>query len=372
MTDRSAELIVIAERASGLADREGELDAAPLEALRAAAEDVGRSWSQSNLGYQANVYYRNYQVPPPGAMFSREWGFQGKFQGTTGDWEIHQAEQVMAHIEESAGHPDLNGPRAQSDAIRPEVEDLIQRARSVAAKIPAPHDDYVKGHVEQLQHVTLPDVGLLARVQMHGVTGQIMTRDVQALEGGAQAAGHQIALANVMYIKSPYEVARSLAKACERLGRHLEGEDPLAQKTVVQLGSKVFIGHGGASAEYLKLGVWLGGLGLEWEVFDRKPTAGMSTKERLLEMLNNAQIAFLLMTPEDEDAEGKMNARANVIHEVGLFQGRLGWMKAIILLEEGCEEFSNIEGVGQIRYPKRNIKAAFEEIREVLQREGVL
>jgi hypothetical protein len=47
-------------------------------------------------------------------------------------------------------------------------------------------------------------------------------------------------------------------------------------------------------------------------------------------------------------------------------------MKAIILLEEGCEEFSNIEGIGQIRYPKGNIKAAFEEIREVLQREGVL
>lgn len=372
MTDRAAEFIAIAERASALADRESELDTAPLDALEAAAEDVGRSWSQSNLGYQANVYYQNYQVPPPGAMFSREWGFQGMFQGTTGDWEILQAEQVTTYIEEKAGHPDLSAPRAQSDEIRPEVEDLIQRARSVAAKIPAPHDDYVKQHVEQLQHITLPDVGLLARVQMRGVTGQIMTRDAQAIEGGAQAAGHQIAIANVMHIKSPYEVARGLAKVCERLGGHLEGEGPLAEKAVIQLGSKVFIGHGGGSAEYLKLGVWLGNLGLDWEVFDRKPTAGMSTKERLLEMLDSAQIAFLLMTPEDEDAEGKMNARANVIHEVGLFQGRLGWMKAIILLEEGCEEFSNIEGVGQVRYPKGNIKAAFEEIREVLQREGVL
>lgn len=372
MTDRSAEFIAIAERASALAEREAELDAGPLDALEAAAEDVQRSWSQSNLGYQANVYYRNYQVPPPGAMFSREWGFQGMFQGTTGDWEVHQAEAVTAYIEKKAGRPDLSAPRAQSDAIRPEVEDLIQRARSASAKIPAPHDGYVKDHVEQLQHIALPDVGLLARVQMRGVTGQIMTRDAQAIEGGAQAAGHQIAIANVMHIKSPYAIARSLAKVCERLGRHLEGDDTLAEKAVIQLGSKVFIGHGGASAEYLKLGVWLGDLGLDWEVFDRKPTAGMSTKERLLEMLNNAQIAFLLMTPEDEDAEGEMNARANVIHEVGLFQGRLGWMKAIILLEEGCEEFSNIEGVGQIRYPKGSIKAAFEEIREVLQREGVL
>ncbi len=91
-----------------------------------------------------------------------------------------------------------------------------------------------------------------------------------------------------------------------------------------------------------------------------------------MEMLDNAQIAFLLMTPEDEAADGKVNARANVIHEVGLFQGRLGWMKAIVLLEDGCEEFSNIEGIGQIRYPKGNINAAFDEIREVLEREGVL
>lgn len=372
MIDRSAEFIAIAEQAYAIAEREAGLDTGPLDALEAAAETIGRSWSKSNLGYQANVYYKDFQVPPPGAMFSREWGFLGMFQGTTGEWEIRQVDEVTAEIEERAGKPDLSGSRKQSDSVRSEVEDLIQRARSVAAKVPTPYDEYVKESIEQLQHIKLPDVGLLARLQTHGVTGQIITRDAQAAEGGAQPAGHQIALANVLHIKSPYLVAKELATVCERLGRHLEGDEPTADKTVIQLGSKVFIGHGGASSEYLKLGIWLGDQGLEWEVFDRKPTAGMSTKERLIEMLDNAQIAFLLMTPEDEDAEGKTVARANVIHEVGLFQGRLGWMKAIVLLEEGCEEFSNIEGVGQIRYPKGNVNAAFDEIRQVLRREGVL
>jgi predicted nucleotide-binding protein len=42
----------------------------------------------------------------------------------------------------------------------------------------------------------------------------------------------------------------------------------------------------------------------------------------------------------------------NVVHEAGLFQGRLGFERAIILLEEGCKSFSNIEGLGQIRFPK--------------------
>jgi Predicted nucleotide-binding protein containing TIR-like domain len=48
------------------------------------------------------------------------------------------------------------------------------------------------------------------------------------------------------------------------------------------------------------------------------------------------------MTAEDEKPYGKLRARLNVIHEAGLFQGRLGFNKAIVLLEDGCEEFSNI------------------------------
>ena len=64
-----------------------------------------------------------------------------------------------------------------------------------------------------------------------------------------------------------------------------------------------------------------------------------------------------------------MHARMNVIHEVGLFQGRLGFERASIMLEDGCEEFSNVQGLGQIRFPKGNIKAAFEEVRAVIERE---
>lgn len=78
------------------------------------------------------------------------------------------------------------------------------------------------------------------------------------------------------------------------------------------------------------------------------------------------------MTAEDEQADFKLHARMNVIHEVGLFQGKLGLKKAIILLEEGCEKFSNLHGIVEIRFPKGDIRATFEEIRGVLEREGML
>ena len=42
------------------------------------------------------------------------------------------------------------------------------------------------------------------------------------------------------------------------------------------------------------------------------------------------------------------------------------------MLEEGCEEFSNIEGLGQIRFPKNNIRAAFHDVQLVLEREGLV
>ena len=95
---------------------------------------------------------------------------------------------------------------------------------------------------------------------------------------------------------------------------------------------------------------------LPWDEFNRIAVAGIPNTVRLSTMLDAAAIAFLVLTAEDERADkGKLQARMNVVHEAGLFQGRLGFTRAIILLEEGCEEFSNIEGLGQIRYFPRTI-----------------
>jgi predicted nucleotide-binding protein len=76
--------------------------------------------------------------------------------------------------------------------------------------------------------------------------------------------------------------------------------------------------------------------------------AGITNITRLSQMLDDAAIAFLVMTSEDEQADGKMRARENVVHEAGLFQGKLGFTKAIVLLEEGCEEFSALHNENMI------------------------
>ena len=97
--------------------------------------------------------------------------------------------------------------------------------------------------------------------------------------------------------------------------------------------------------------------------------AGHTIRDILDEMLEKSSIAFLVMTAEDEDSAGKMHARENVIHELGLFQGRLGFPRAIALIEESTNEFSNIHGIQQIRFSKGNIKESFGDVVATIKRE---
>ncbi len=139
----------------------------------------------------------------------------------------------------------------------------------------------------------------------------------------------------------------------------------------VTAGVNVFIGHG-RSKEWLALKDFIANrMRLLVDEFNQVPVAGVASTERLSTMLDAAAIAFLVLTAEDETGDGELQARMNVVHEVGLFQGRLGFSKAIVMLEEGCREFSNIAGLGQIRFPKNDIAAKFHEVERVLEREGL-
>lgn len=135
---------------------------------------------------------------------------------------------------------------------------------------------------------------------------------------------------------------------------------------------RIFIGHG-HSLQWMKLQQFLTDtLGLQCDEFEAIPPAGKTIVRRLQEMLDAACFAFLVFTAEEERADGSLHARDNVVHEAGLFQGRLGFERAIIVLEEECAEFSNVQGLVEIRFPRNNIGACFEEVRRVLLRERIL
>jgi predicted nucleotide-binding protein len=78
------------------------------------------------------------------------------------------------------------------------------------------------------------------------------------------------------------------------------------------------------------------------------------------------------MTAEDEYADGTLHARENVIHEIGLFQAKLGAERAIVMLEGGCSRFSNLDGLTTINFPRGDLLARSEDIRRVMHRERAL
>ena len=104
------------------------------------------------------------------------------------------------------------------------------------------------------------------------------------------------------------------------------------------------------------------------EAYESGARAGHSVRDILQEMLDKSSFALLVITAEDETAEGNMRARQNVVHELGLFQGRLGFSKAVAIVEEGVELSSNMEAIQQIRFPSGRIRETFGEVVATLER----
>jgi len=132
----------------------------------------------------------------------------------------------------------------------------------------------------------------------------------------------------------------------------------------------IFIGHG-RSKLWARLKVFLQDeLNLATVTYESEPRTGESIVPILEKMLDQSTFAVLVLTAEDETANGECRARQNVVHEAGLFQGRLGFKKAVLLVQEGAEEFSNVAGLQYIPFSGDLVEQAFYELQRVLKREG--
>ena len=372
MSTLSDDLFEIAERLDAIKARDDVLTIKKnLSDLAEAAETAGQAWSGSWIGYQAYVYHRDLQSPPAGAHFSQEWGFEDAFSNpTAGDWVEYKEDVVRRAIYKKAGNPDMQPAQAFSETAKYTFEDCRAEVLSLLTTALEGHEDsFLSGLKEETEECRI--LSELDCIKGFRPSGQFMTRDALAMSQGLKTPPHIAILARLASFQIPVQACENLAKVAKRAASHIAKKVRYSRRTQ-EIGTNVFIGHG-RSLVWKDLKDFIQDkLKLPWDEFNRVPVAGVTNVERLSQMLNDAAIAFLVMTAEDEHSDGTSHARENVVHEAGLFQGKLGFSKAIILLEEGCEEFSNIQGLGQIRFPPGNIKAAFEEVREVIEREDLL
>lgn len=347
----------------------GEI-AGPVKSLMEICTRYGNAWSNSWIGYHSRIYYRDFQTPPPGAHFDSEWGnMQVSGNQTRGDWREFQYDEVVNAIEVAGGQPDLRPAEEYAKSARRSLDDCRPTVVSVlTAALAMSEDDLVReGLAEAKESIPLSQDDA---VRISTPSGQFASRDRVAMSQGIIAPPHIGYLGHLVAIDDPGRRCRSLGALAERMANHLDRSTRAAPARVS--GGRIFIGHGNSQLWRALKDFISDRMNLPFEEFNRVSPAGIATVARLESMLDGASVAFLVLTAEDEHSDGSEHARENVIHEAGLFQGRLGFPKAIVLLEEGCAEFSNIHGLGQIRFRPGKIEEAFEEVRRVLEREGII
>lgn len=173
-------------------------------------------------------------------------------------------------------------------------------------------------------------------------------------------------------VKSISRLTSQLISLSEtEIQKEFDSVKPLPQKKSSGTG-KIFIGHG-RSKLYAIVQVFLkDDLNLQTLTFEDESRTSESIINVLTEFLEKASLAILVLTAEDETANGKSRARQNVIHEAGLFQGRLGFDKVIILKQEGIEEFSNIAGLQYISFSEDKIEQCFYELQRKFKKIGII
>lgn len=131
----------------------------------------------------------------------------------------------------------------------------------------------------------------------------------------------------------------------------------------------VFIGHGRSGTWRELADILEKRFDIETVTFDYDERTGFDIRGTLMGLLDQATFAILILTAEDEMVTGDVRARQNVVHEVGLFQGRLGFDRAIVLIEDGCSTFTNMAGTLHIEFPRSAVEQAVGRVVATLRRE---
>ena len=135
---------------------------------------------------------------------------------------------------------------------------------------------------------------------------------------------------------------------------------------------KIFIGHG-RSKLWARLQIFIKDeLGIETISYESESRVSEPIVPVLQKMLDQSTFAILVLTAEDQVEQETRRARQNVVHEAGLFQGRLGFDKVILLVQRGLESFTNVDGLQYIPFSDEHIEETFYELRRTIEQKGII
>ncbi len=131
----------------------------------------------------------------------------------------------------------------------------------------------------------------------------------------------------------------------------------------------VFIAHGAAS-DHKDLQIFLTNRGIKVETYETQSVAGPSVTMNVMNMIERADVAIVVMTAEDELSSGDRIPRPNVLHELGVADRAFGPDNVIIMRASDVAECgfpSNRLGAARIHFESGNIQGKFHEVLDALK-----
>jgi sugar/nucleoside kinase (ribokinase family) len=129
----------------------------------------------------------------------------------------------------------------------------------------------------------------------------------------------------------------------------------------------VFVAHGGnpqwrAVKEFVEEEIRLPVHSFETGVW-----GSTQVTDALDDLLSRCGFAVCVLTAEDLSVDGQWRARQNVVHEVGLFQGRYGFDRVILLVEEGVVSVPRTAVPFSVSFPRNGIDTVLWRLRRMFQ-----
>jgi hypothetical protein len=89
----------------------------------------------------------------------------------------------------------------------------------------------------------------------------------------------------------------------------------------------------------------------------------------LRESLDRCNFAICLLTTRDTTTT---RADQKLVYQAGVLQGRYGFGRVALLVEEGCDTFSNVAGLIRLDFPHGRVNSTFVELERMLERENLV
>lgn len=157
-----------------------------LNSLRETANEVNESWSQSWIGFHANLYYEDFQKPSWEKTFNSEWG---SLNGIPDYWKEKDYDEVEEYIENNNVGIGLNeiGDRVNEAIVKiSKIKNKVTTELTIIEgkeKYESEWEEVVK--FKDYQWGTSP-----RKIIQHRKPEQIMSRDTKAIQQGIVTPPH--------------------------------------------------------------------------------------------------------------------------------------------------------------------------------------